>query len=120
MLIVIQIKKRRLRDEAYTTITLLYQSRLCSANKIKTVYSVIFAAFGLDIDNFNKELSSHLKSGHDPAPGVLIDAARNLLIENIDRGFEEYVFPLIHNENHEAIFRAIKDILRVTFKSPGA
>ena len=35
-------------------------------------------------DNFNKELPSHLKSGHDPAPGDLIDAARNLSIEDID------------------------------------
>lgn len=95
-----------------TMITLLYQSRMRSADKIKTVCGGIFAAFGLDIDNFNKELPSHLKSGHDPAPGVLIDAARNLSIEDIDRGFEEYVLPLIHNEKHEPVFRAIKDILR--------
>lgn len=95
-----------------TMITLLYQSRMRSADKIKTVCSGIFAAFGLDIENFNKELPRHLKSGHDPAPGDLIDAARNLSIEDIDRGFEEYVLPLIHNEKHEAVFRAIKDILR--------
>lgn len=95
-----------------TMITLLYQSRIRSADKIKTVCGGIFAAFGLDIDNFNQGLPSHLKSGHDPAPGVLIDAARNLSIEDIDRGFEEYVLPLIHNEKHEALFRAIKDVLR--------
>lgn len=96
-----------------TMITLLYQSRMHSADKIKTVYGRIFAAFGLDIDNFNKELPSHLKSGHDPAPGVLIDATRNLPIEDIDRGFEEYVLPLIHNDKHEAaVLRAIKYILR--------
>ena len=95
-----------------TMITLLYQSRMRSADKIKTVCSGIFAAFGLDIDNFNQGLPSHLKSGHDPAPGVLIDAARNLSIKDIDRGFEEYVLPLIHNEKHEVLFRAIKDVLR--------
>lgn len=95
-----------------TIITLLYQSRIRSTDKIKTVCSGIFAAFGLDIDNFNKELPSHLKSGHDPAPGDLIEAARNLSIEDIDRGFEVYVLPLIHNEKHEAVFRAIKEILR--------
>lgn len=95
-----------------TMITLLYQSRMRSADKIKTVCGGIFAAFGLDIENYNKELPSHLKSGHDPVPGDLIDAARNLSIEDIDRGFEEYVLPLIHNEKHEAVFRAIKDILR--------
>jgi len=95
-----------------TMITLLYQSRIRSTDKIKTVCGGIFAAFGLDIDNFNKELPSHLKSGHDPVPGDLIEAARNLSIEEIDRGFEEYVLPLIHNEKHVAVFRAIKDILR--------
>ncbi len=95
-----------------TMITLLYQSRMRNSDKIKTVCGGIFAAFGLDIDNFNKELPSHLKSGHDPAPSDLLDAARNLSIEDIDKGFEEYVLPLIHNEKHEALFRAIKDILR--------
>ena len=77
------------------------------------LYAVgFFAAYGLDIDNFNKELPSHLKSGHDQAPCALIDAARNLSIEDIDRGFEEYALPLIHNEKYEAILRAIRDILR--------
>lgn len=95
-----------------TMITLLYQSRMRSADKIKTVCEGIFAAFGLEINNYNKELPSHLKSGHDPAPGDLIDAARTLSIEDIDMGFEKYVLPLIHNEKHEAVFRAIKDVLR--------
>lgn len=95
-----------------TMITLLYQGRMRSTDTIKTVCGGIFAAFGLDIENFNKELPSHLKSGHDPAPENLIDAARNLPIEDIDVGFEEHVLPLIHNEKHEAVFRAIKDILR--------
>ena len=95
-----------------TMITLLYQSRMRSSDKIKTVCGGIFAAFGLNIDNFNKELPSHLKSGHDPVPSGLIDAARNLSMDDIDKGFEEHVLPLIHNEKHEALFRAIKDILR--------
>lgn len=95
-----------------TMITLFYQSRIRSTDTIKDICDGIFAAYGLDIDNFNKELPSHLKSGHDPVPGNLIDAARKLSIEDIDRGFEEYVIPLIHNEKHEAVFRAIKDILR--------
>lgn len=95
-----------------TMITLLYQSRMRSADTIKTVCGGIFAAYGLDVGNFNKELPSHLKSGHDPIPSSLIDAARKLSIEEIDKGFEERVLPLIHNEKHEALFRAIKDILR--------
>ncbi len=82
-----------------TMITLLYQSRVRSTDKIKTVCGGIFAAFGLDIDNFNKELPSHLKSGYDPVPSILMDAARNLSMDDIDKGFEEYVLPLIHNGN---------------------
>lgn len=69
-----------------TVITLLYQSRMRCADRIKNVCSGIFAAFGLDINNFNQGLPSHLKSGHDPVSGVLVDAARNLSIEDIDRG----------------------------------
>lgn len=76
-----------------TMITLFYQSRIRSTDTIKDICDGIFAAYGLDIDNFNKELPSHLKSGHDPVPGNLIDAARKLSIEDIDRGFEEYVIP---------------------------
>ncbi len=83
-----------------TMITLLYQSRMRSSDKIKTVCGGIFAAFGLNIDNFNKELPSHLKSGHDPVPSGLIDAARNSSMDDIDKGFEEHILPLIHNEKH--------------------
>jgi len=95
-----------------TMITLLYQSRMRSADKIKTVCGGIFAAYGLNINGFNQELPSHLKSGHDPAPSSLVDAARYLSIDDIDRGFKEFILPLIHNDMHEALFRAIKAVLR--------
>lgn len=95
-----------------TMITLIYQSRIRTADTIKTICDGIFAAYGLAVGDYNKELPSHLKSGHDPAPGNLIDAARNLTMDQIDKGFEMYVLPLIHNDKHEALFRAIKDILR--------
>ena len=49
-----------------TIITLLYQCRTRSADTIKSVCSGIFATYDLDITSYNKELSSHLKSGHDP------------------------------------------------------
>ncbi len=95
-----------------TMITLIYQSRIRTADTIKTICDGIFAAYGLAVEDYNKELPSHLKSGHDPAPGGLIDAARDLTMDQIDKGFELYVLPLIHNDKHEALFRAIKDILR--------
>ncbi len=98
-----------------TMITLLYQSRMCSVDKIKTICGGIFAAFSLDIENFNKELPSHLKSGHDPAPGDLTDATRNLFIEDIDKDFEEYVLPPIHKEKHEMVLRVIKNSVRLIF-----
>ena len=95
-----------------TMITLIYQSRIRTADTIKTICDGIFAAYGLAVEDYNKEMPSHLKSGHDPAPGGLIDAARDLTMDQIDKGFEMYVLPLIHNDKHEALFRAIKDILR--------
>ena len=64
-----------------TMITLIYQSRTRSADTIKSVCGGIFAAYGLDINNFNKELPSHLKSGHDPVPGDLLAAARSTNID---------------------------------------
>lgn len=59
-----------------TMITLIYQCRTRSADTIKSVCGGIFAAYGLNINNYNKELPSHLKSGHDPVHGDLLLAAR--------------------------------------------
>lgn len=95
-----------------TMITLIYQSRKRSTDKVKDICAGIFAAYGLDINNYNKELPSHLKSCHDPVPKDLEDAARNLSIDEIDEGFDKYVIPLIHNEKHEALVRAERAVLR--------
>lgn len=93
-------------------ITLIYQSRRRSTDKIKDICAGIFAAYGLDINSYNTGLPSHLKSGHDSVPKDLEDAARTLSIDVIDEGFDKYVVPLIHNEKHEALVRAIRDVLR--------
>ena len=95
-----------------TIITLLYQSRIRSSYRPKTICGGLFAAYGLCIENYNPTMSSHLKCGHDNAPDELVIAANKLSIEEISKGFEECVLPLIHHEKHEALFRAIKDILR--------
>lgn len=95
-----------------TIITLLYQSRTRSADTIKSVCGSIFAAYGLDINNYNKELPSHLKSGHDPVPGDLLIKSRTLDIDVVASGIENNLIPLIHPEKHKCLFRAIKDILR--------
>lgn len=95
-----------------TMITLIYQSRKRSADKIKDVCAWIFAAYDLDIADFNKELSSHLKSGHDPVPTYLINKARNLSIEEVANKLDEHIQTIIHPDKHKALFRAIKAILK--------
>ena len=95
-----------------TMITLIYQSRTRSADTIKSVCGGIFAAYGLDINTYNKGLPSHLKSGHDPVPVELISAARNATIDDIAKGVENYLIPLIHQDKHEQLFLAVKEILR--------
>lgn len=95
-----------------TIITLLYQCRIRSADTIKSVCSGIFATYGLDINNYNKELQNHLKSGHDPVPGDLLLKARKAKIDDVALGMENCVLPLIHQDKHVYLFRAIKDILK--------
>ena len=94
-----------------TMITILYQCRTRSADTIKSVCGGIFAAFGLDINNYNKELPSHLKSGHDPVPVDLLIKARKANIDDVALGIENSVLPLIHQDKHIYLFRALKDIL---------
>ena len=94
-----------------TIITLIYQSRTRSADTIKSVCGGIFATYGLDINNYNKELPSHLKSGHDAVPGELLTAARSADINVVAKGIEEKLIPLIHQDKHECLFLAIKDVL---------
>lgn len=65
---------------------MIYQSRARSADTIKSVCGGIFAAFGLDINNYNKELPSHLKSGHDSVPVELISIARSKNIDEVADG----------------------------------
>lgn len=95
-----------------TMITLIYQSRARSADTIKSVCGGIFAAFGLDINNYNKELPSHLKSGHDSVPVELISIARSKNIDEIADGIEHHLLPLLHNDKHECLFLAIKEVIR--------
>lgn len=95
-----------------TLITLLYQGRRRKSDHPRDICAGIFAAYGLDINNFNSGLPSHLKSGHDVTPGELEDAAREMTIDEICDGFKEHVLPLIHDDKRKAVIRAIKDILR--------
>ena len=93
-------------------ITLIIQSRIRKSDKYKSICGGIFAAYGLEIGNYNKELPSHLASGHDTVPDDLVAAARTLPMDDIAKGVEEHVLPLINPEKKVALFRAIKAILR--------
>lgn len=95
-----------------TMITLIYQSRRRNADKIKDICCGIFTAYGLDINTFNKELPSHLKSCHDPVPGELITAARTISVEEVAKRLDESLLPLIHPSKHVCLFRGIKAVLR--------
>lgn len=72
----------------------------------------IFAAYGLDINDYNKGLPSYLKSAHDAVPGELLTATRSADINVVAKGIEEKFIPLIHQNKHECLFLAIKDVLR--------
>lgn len=78
-----------------TIITLIYQSSTRSADTIKSVCGGIFAAYGLYINTYNKELSSHLKCGHDTTPVELISAAIRKNIDDVAKGIEDYLISLI-------------------------
>lgn len=95
-----------------TMVTLIYQSRRRNADTIKNICGGIFAAYGLKISNYNKELPSHLKKGHDPVPGDLVTVAREMSIDDVTKGMAEHLLPLIHSDKHKCLFRAIKAVLR--------
>lgn len=103
-----------------TMITLIYQSRTRSADTIKSVCGGIFAAYGLDINIYNKGLPSHLKSGHDPVPVELISVARTANMDDVAKGIEDNLIPLIHQDKHERLFLAVKEILREDTSVAGA
>ena len=103
-----------------TMITLIFQSRIRRSDTYKSVCGGIFAAYGKKIENYNKELPGHLRSGHDTVPDDLVTAARTMPMDNIDKGVEEYVLPMINHEKKVALFRAIKAVLREDSFTDGA
>ena len=94
-----------------TMINLLYQARSRKSDQARDVCRRVFAAFNCSIDSYAKELPSHLKSGHDPVPKELVENARDLDEETVNKGVKKYVLEGIAEEKHEAIVRAIKAIL---------
>ena len=100
-----------------TIITLIYQSRTRSADTIKSMCGGIFAAYDLDITSYNKELPSHLKSGHDPVPSELISSARSANIDDIDRAFDKII--AVEN-NHDSELLMVDNVTQWTIYDPDA
>ena len=74
----------------------------------------------MDINIYNKGLPSHLKSGHDPVPVELISVARTANMDDVAKGIEDNLIPLIHQDKHERLFLAVKEILREDTSVAGA
>ncbi len=71
----------------------------------------IFAVFDCNIDDYSKELPSHLKSVHNPVPQAIYDRAVNLTEGEANWGVKQYILGSILSNKREALIRAIKDIL---------
>jgi hypothetical protein len=97
---------------AGTMITLLYQARSRKGDKVRDICRGVFSAYDCDIDEYSDGLPSHLKSGHDPAPGALIDNARDMLLAEAKDNFRDFVLCNIADGKHKALARAIRAVLR--------
>lgn len=95
-----------------TLITILYQARAVQSHKYKNICKGIFAAYGLEIDNYSNTLSSHIRSGSEKPPSALIDAAREMSAEDVTEGFRVHVLTHIADSKRKAVIRAIRAVLR--------
>lgn len=91
-----------------TLITILYQARAVQSHKYKNICKGIFAAYGLEIDNYSNTLSSHMRSGAEKPPSELIDAAREMSAEDVTEGFRVHVLNHIADSKRKAVIRAIR------------
>jgi hypothetical protein len=94
-----------------TMIKLLYQARSRQSDRSRDVCRRIFAVFDCNIDDYSKELPSHLKSGHNPVPKELFDRAVDMTEDQVNWGVKQYILGSILSNKREALIRAIKDIL---------
>jgi len=94
-----------------TLITLLNQSKKRKSDTMKNICQCLFLAYSCD-STFNKDFPGHLRSGHDSVPGNLIEAAWSKNQDDVIKGFQQYVCPLIDDSKKKALVRSIKNVLQ--------
>ena len=94
-----------------TILNLLYQAKTSQAKQYQ-ICGAMFSAFNTDLNTYDVSTVSHLKNGHDNVPAGLIDNAKVMSIDEAADKITTGLFPLIKQEKHKSIVRAIKAILR--------
>ena len=101
-----------------TMLNLIYQSRARNTERVRSICDVIFTAYGLNINNYFNALPSHLKNGYDDVPMDLVTKARSININEVSDSIKKNLLPLISDDKHKCLFRAIKQILREDISIP--
>lgn len=94
-----------------TILNLLYQAK-SAQTKQHQICRVMFSAFNTDMDSYDNSIVGHLKSGHDNVPADLVNKAKSTSIDEVNKKIAAELLPLISQEKHKSIVRAIKEILR--------
>ena len=95
-----------------TLLNLIYQAK-GSGVTYKSICASIFLAYGcVGMENRDKSLPSHLKTGHDNVPPDVIEAARNIMYEEAINQFQNNVVDLIAEDNQKQFIYAVKAVLK--------
>lgn len=95
-----------------TLLNLIYQAK-GSGVTYKSICASIFLVYGCaGMENRDKSLPSHLKTGHDNVPPDVIEAARTIRYEDAINQFQNNVVNLIAEDNQKQFIYAVKAVLK--------
>lgn len=94
-----------------TLMNILYQARSQKVTN-DAICDALFKSFGQSVSLYDSSTSGHLKSGKINVPPDVITAARTSDVNDVEAAVQNHVIPLIKTTYHQAVVRAIKDILR--------
>lgn len=94
-----------------TLMNILYQVRSQKVTN-DAICDALFKCFGQSVGSYDSSTSGHLKSGKINVPPDVITAARTSDVNDVETAVQNHVIPLIKTTYHQAVVRAIKDILR--------
>lgn len=95
--------------------TVLYQARNQKITN-NDICDAIFKCYGYSVDSFDASTLGHLKSGKINIPPDIMSAVIKSTPDEADAAYQKHLIPLIKVSEHEAVVRAIKDILKVSAK----